>query len=244
MHTHSRPRPRRRSTKTSTGIIATPHPHRPTSCPCPLLPPPLRTPPSPIQISLPPTAVATQVQVTPSPHPPPSSGPTSSRGWTQITHGRCVRSCAGRPASSSLPLILLPPPRHAGVGGGSNGFSSKAANANPSGTGVNNAGYELLSFASTEAAAGALTQKRQDYCGEVGGGFGAADAAVMRRRAVAVQAMTQSGNIKAICVPVQLQGSSRRARARAGARTPITGASYSTGRAMTGWQHDARGWGF
>ncbi|KAJ7369181.1 hypothetical protein DFH08DRAFT_39639 [Mycena albidolilacea] len=160
MHTNSRPRPRpgRRSTKTSTSIIATPHPHRPTSCPCPLLPPPLRTPPSPIQISLPPTAVATQAQATSSPHPPPSSGPTSSRGWTQITHGRCVRSCAGRPASSSLPLILLPPPRHTGVGGGSNGFSSNAANANPSGTGVNNAGYEPLSFASADAAAGVLAQ--------------------------------------------------------------------------------------
>ncbi|KAJ7748728.1 hypothetical protein B0H14DRAFT_3897101 [Mycena olivaceomarginata] len=133
--------------------------------------------------------------------------------------------------------------------------------------GVNNAGYELLSFASKEAAAGALAKSvvlvpctRLLFSGAYPAsafsrihpplpwgfpfflscfGGSAGEAAEW-----GLQAMTQSGNIKAICVPVQLQGSSRRARARAGARTPITGASYSTGRAMTGWQHDARGWGF
>ncbi|KAJ7807514.1 hypothetical protein B0H14DRAFT_3881867 [Mycena olivaceomarginata] len=42
--------------------------------------------------------------------------------------------------------------------GGSGGFSSNAANANPSGTGGNNAGYAVLSFAYAGAAAGALAQ--------------------------------------------------------------------------------------
>jgi hypothetical protein len=46
-----------------------------------------------------------------------------------------------------------------------------------------------------------------------------------------VQAMTQSGNSKAIFMPVQLQGSRQ---ARADTRTPITGASYSTGSATAG----------
>ncbi|KAJ7814768.1 hypothetical protein B0H14DRAFT_3878584 [Mycena olivaceomarginata] len=156
------------------------------------------------------------------------------------------------PASPSLSPILLPP-RHTVVVGGGNGFSSNAANAKPSGTGVNNAGYELLSFVSTEAAARALAQSVVTECkvvAEIGGdvrtggvspcGILIKDIVFIQRGCLAarrnrrVQAMTQSGNSKAIFVPVHLQGNSRRAGAGAGARTPITGASYSTGRATAG----------